>query len=64
MHARMASVSKNFEAGSLLLDLEDVDIERTEHQTHSSGNKSSNFIAFKKWNSPLELSFSPKIPQT
>ena len=62
MHARMASVSKNFEAGSLLLDLEDVDIERTEHQTHSSGNKSSNFIAFKKWSAPVELSFSPNSP--
>ena len=57
MHAKMAEISKDFEKEIIILDLTDVDVERTE-SIQSSAHKDSNFIAFKRWNSPLELFLS------
>lgn len=59
LHAKIAEVKKFKNEGLLHLDLADVDVERTEKNLSSSRN-TSNFIAFKSWDSPIELSILNK----
>ncbi len=60
IHAKRASVVKDMQEGRVQLHLEDVDIEKNEQIEESSSLQSSNFIAFRKWNAPIELNFSPQ----
>ncbi len=54
MHAKRAEVRKNISEAIVQLILMDVDLERLAQEKGEQA-VSSHFIAFKKWNSPLEL---------
>jgi len=54
MHAKRAEVRKNISEAMVQLILMDVDVERFDQEKGKQAG-SSHFIAFKKWNSPLEL---------
>jgi len=57
MHAKRAEVRKNISEGMVQLILMDVDLERLDQEKGERAG-SSHFIAFKKWNSPLELAIA------
>jgi len=54
MHAKRAEVRKNLIEGMVQLILLNVDLERLDQKKGEQAG-SSHFVAFKKWNSPLEL---------
>lgn len=57
MHAKRAEVHKKVDQGMVQLMLMDVDVERLEPRK-SGQVGSARFMAFKKWNSPFDLSVS------
>jgi len=57
LHAKRAEIHKNISEAMVQLILMDVDVERLDQEKGEQAG-SSHFIAFKKWNSPLELAIA------